>query len=208
MSKKIDARLFAHPYVRSNGPSLRPDHLPWRTAAGGGQGWPQGHREAAPSVLEGHQPPCDAGDRRALGYTSASHESLTGIGKRKWEAHQKAGRRSHQLSCSCSTRDAAKVWEREERPNKKQKAPGAVYERKKCASRLRESAKTECTTLISCGRSDFLYGAPSALLTTELAERRAASPQRGCTLRAWTRPSRAGHCSRLVMPGGQRVHAF
>ncbi len=25
-----------------------------------------------------------------------------GIGKRKWEAHQKAGWRSHQLSCSCS----------------------------------------------------------------------------------------------------------
>jgi hypothetical protein len=24
--------------------------------------------------IEGHQPPCDAGDRRALGHTSASHD--------------------------------------------------------------------------------------------------------------------------------------
>src|ERR1700745_2175371 len=62
------------PMFDRNGPSLRPDQLPWRTATGGGQGWPQGHREAAPSVLEGHQPPCDAGDRRALGHTSASHD--------------------------------------------------------------------------------------------------------------------------------------
>jgi hypothetical protein len=33
----------------------------------------EGHREAAPGVLEGHPPPCDAGDRRALGHTSTSH---------------------------------------------------------------------------------------------------------------------------------------
>src|ERR1700690_621522 len=80
MSKEIDARLFAHPYVRSNGPSLRPDHLPWRMGAGGGQGWPKGHRVAAPSVLEDHPPPCDAGDRRALDPTSPSHHPLEASG--------------------------------------------------------------------------------------------------------------------------------
>jgi len=34
MCKEIDGRPFAHPYVRSNGPSLRPDHL--SLAQGGG----------------------------------------------------------------------------------------------------------------------------------------------------------------------------
>ena len=58
-------------FDRMDHPSV-PTTYPWRTAADGGQGWPQGHREAAPGVLEGHPPPCDAGDRRALGHTSAS----------------------------------------------------------------------------------------------------------------------------------------
>src|ERR1700688_857982 len=60
-------------FDRMDHPSV-PTTFPWRTAVDGGQGWPQGHREAAPSVLEGHPPPCDAGDRRALGHTSASHD--------------------------------------------------------------------------------------------------------------------------------------
>src|ERR1700692_2228761 len=60
-------------FDRMDHPSV-PTTFPWRTAVDGGQGWPQGHREAASSVLEGHPPPCDAGDRRALGHTSASHD--------------------------------------------------------------------------------------------------------------------------------------
>ena len=94
MSKELDARLFAHPYVRSDGPSLRPDLLPWRMGAGGGQGWPKGHRVAAPSVLEGHPPLCAT---LATGGHSIPLPLSTipiGIGKRKWEAHQKARRRS------------------------------------------------------------------------------------------------------------------
>jgi hypothetical protein len=41
-------------FDRMDHPSV-PTTFPWRTAAGGGQGWPTGHREAAPSVLEGHR---------------------------------------------------------------------------------------------------------------------------------------------------------
>jgi hypothetical protein len=60
--------------------SPTPTTFPWRTGAGGGQGWPKGHREAAPSVLEGHPPPCDAGNRRALDPTSASHDPYEASG--------------------------------------------------------------------------------------------------------------------------------
>src|SRR5208283_4779641 len=74
MSKEIDVRRCAHPYVRSKGPSLRPDHLSLVQGGGWRSSMADGHREAAPSVLEGHPPPCDAGDRRALGPTSASHD--------------------------------------------------------------------------------------------------------------------------------------
>src|SRR5208337_2003713 len=72
MSKEIDVRRCAHPYVRSKGPSLRPDHLSLVQGGGWRSSMADGHREAAPSVLEGHPPPCDAGDRRALGRASAS----------------------------------------------------------------------------------------------------------------------------------------
>jgi hypothetical protein len=37
-------------FDRMDHPSV-PTTFPWRTVAGGGQGWPTGHREAAPSVL-------------------------------------------------------------------------------------------------------------------------------------------------------------
>ena len=53
---------FAYPYVRSKGPSLRPDHDRGSgTGVGGGQGWPAGPPpKAAPGVLEVRPPPCHA----------------------------------------------------------------------------------------------------------------------------------------------------
>ena len=90
---KADGRSFTNPYVRSRRPSLRPDLL---SLTQGGEWWSRmavGHREAAPSVLEDHSPPCDACSRRVpLCVTSRFRfpQSLQRVGKRKREVHQKA----------------------------------------------------------------------------------------------------------------------
>src|ERR1700676_164715 len=92
VSSKIDAHLFAHPYVRSKGPSLRPD-LPSLTQGGKWRSrMAAGHRGAARSVLEGHLPPCDPSGRRDRFYASASRSlyNVREAEKRKREAPQKA----------------------------------------------------------------------------------------------------------------------
>jgi hypothetical protein len=55
-----------------------------------------GHREAAPSVLEGHPPPCDAGDRRALGRASASLDPYM-LREAELGSPSKMGPRLHRL---------------------------------------------------------------------------------------------------------------
>src|SRR5258708_22426820 len=64
VSSKIDAHLFAHPYVRSKGPSLRPDLASLTQGGKWRSRMAAGHRGAARRVLEGHLPPCDPRDRR------------------------------------------------------------------------------------------------------------------------------------------------
>jgi hypothetical protein len=60
MRKEIDARPFAHPYVRSKRPSLRPDLLSLAQGGARRSRRAAGHRKATRSVLEGHPPSCDA----------------------------------------------------------------------------------------------------------------------------------------------------
>jgi hypothetical protein len=73
MRKEIDARPFAHPYVRSKRPSLRPDLLSLAQGGGRRSRRAAGHRKATRSVLEGHPPSCDALAGGAFGHASASH---------------------------------------------------------------------------------------------------------------------------------------
>jgi hypothetical protein len=87
MRKETDTHSFAHPYVRPKRPSLRTDLLSLTQGGGWRSRMAAGHREAARSVLEGHPPPCDASDKRAL-LTLPLPTIPTGGGKRNWEAHQ------------------------------------------------------------------------------------------------------------------------
>jgi hypothetical protein len=79
MCKETDTRPFAHPYVRSKRPSLRPDLLSLAQGGGRRSRRAAGHRKAARSVLEGHPPSCDALARGgwAFGHASASHDPYT-----------------------------------------------------------------------------------------------------------------------------------
>src|SRR5664279_3446344 len=98
-------------FDRMDHPSV-PTTFPWRSAAGGGQGWPKATAKRRPASLRA--------TRRRATLATGGHsvrlplpDAYRGRGKRKWEAHQKAGRRSHQLSCSCSFTIIGAMAERE-----------------------------------------------------------------------------------------------
>jgi hypothetical protein len=104
MCKETDTRPFAHPYVRSKRPSLRPDLLSLAQGGGRRSRRAAGHRKAARSVLEGHPPSCDAlarGGGRSV--TLPLPTIPTRVGKRTGEAHQQTRRQPRQPSASCST---------------------------------------------------------------------------------------------------------
>lgn len=60
----------------------------------------EGHRVAARSVLEGHPLPCDAGDRRASGRTSASH--IPAAWRQTETQSPSKSLHEKQLFCACS----------------------------------------------------------------------------------------------------------
>jgi hypothetical protein len=86
MCKETDTRPFAHPYVRSKRPSLRPDLLSLAQGGGRRSRRAAGHRKAARSVLEGHPPSCDAlargvGVRSRFRFPRSLHASGSARGK-------------------------------------------------------------------------------------------------------------------------------
>jgi hypothetical protein len=79
-----------------------PTTFPLRKAAGGGQGWPKAtakRRVASLTATRGLATLATRARSVALPVPTIS----TASGNRKWEAHQKAGPQTHQLSCSCSS---------------------------------------------------------------------------------------------------------